>query len=108
MGILKFRQDKYDDALDFLSRSAAIDPNSADTQNFLGITLSQKGQRVPAEAALRKAIQLAPGNANAHHNLAVIYAQQTPPMLELARWHYQKARSYGHPVNEKLEALLAK
>jgi len=108
MGILKFRQDKYDDALDYLSRSAAIDPNSADTQNFLGITLSQKGQRVPAEAALRKAIQLAPGNANAHHNLAVIYAQQTPPMLELARWHYQKARSYGHPVNEKLEALLAK
>jgi Tfp pilus assembly protein PilF len=108
MGILKFRQDKYDDALELLSRSAALDPNSADTQNFLGITLSQKGQRVPAEAALRKAIQLAPGNANAHHNLAVIYATQTPPMTELARWHYQKARSYGHPVNEKLEKMLAK
>ncbi len=108
LGILKFRQDKYDDALELLSRSAQLDPNSADTQNFLGITLSQKGQRGAAEAALRKAIQIAPGNANAHHNLAVVYATQTPPMTELARWHYQKARGYGHPVNAELEKLMGK
>ena len=108
LGILKFRQDKYDDALELLSRSATLDPENADTQNFLGITLSQKGQRGAAEAALRKAIQIAPGNANAHHNLAVVYATQTPPMTELARWHYQKARGYGHPVNAELEKLLAK
>ncbi len=107
-GIIKFRQEKYDEALTLLSQSAKIDPNSADTQNFLGITLSQKGQRGAAEAALRKAIQIAPGNANAHHNLAVVYATQTPPMTELARWHYQKARGYGHPVNAELEKLLAK
>ncbi|MCD6050069.1 MAG: repeat protein [Verrucomicrobia bacterium] len=107
-GIIKFREEKYDEALTLLSQSAKIDPNSADTQNFLGITLSQKGQRGAAEAALRKAIQIAPGNANAHHNLAVVYATQNPPMTELARWHYQKARGYGHPVNAELEKLLAK
>lgn len=107
-GILRFRQDKYDEALELLSRAATLDPNNAETQNFLGITLSQKGQRAAAEAALRKAIQIAPGNANAHHNLAVVYATQTPQMTELARWHYQKARSYGHPVNAELEKMIAK
>ncbi|HEY1172287.1 MAG TPA: tetratricopeptide repeat protein [Verrucomicrobiae bacterium] len=107
-GIIAFRQDKYDAALESLSRSAQLDPNNAETQSFLGMTLSQKGQRGAAEAALRKAIQLEPGNANAHHNLAVVYATQTPPMTELARWHYQKARGYGHPANEKLEALMGK
>lgn len=105
-GILRFRQDKYDEALELLSRAATLDPNNAETQNFLGITLSQKGQRAAAEAALRKAIQIAPGNANAHHNLAVVYATQTPQMTELARWHYQKARSYGHPVNAELEKMI--
>lgn len=108
LGSLKFGQDKYDEALELLSRSAVLDPNSSDTQNFLGITLSQKGQRVAAEAALRKAIQLSPNNANAHHNLAVVYATQTPPMTELARWHYQKARSYGYPANPELEKLMVK
>ena len=106
MGILKFRQEKYDEALDTLSRAAQLDPKNPETQNYLGITLSQKGQRGPAEAALRKAIQLAPGYAVAHHNLAVIYASQQPPFLELARWHYQKALATGHAENPELEKLL--
>ena len=106
MGILKFRQEKYDEALDTLSRAAQLDPKNPETQNYLGITLSQKGQRGPAEAALRKAIQLAPGYAVAHHNLAVIYASQQPPFLELARWHYQKALATGHAENQELEKLL--
>ncbi len=106
MGILKFRQEKYDEALDTLSRAAQLDPKNPETQNYLGITLSQKGQRGPAEAALRKAIQLAPGYGGAHHNLAVIYATQQPPFLELARWHYQKALAAGHAENPELEKLL--
>lgn len=106
MGILKFRQKKYDEALEALSRAAKIDPNNSETQNYLGITLSEKGQRVPAEAALRKAIQISPGYGSAHHNLAIIYATQKPPFTELARWHYQKATSSGHPRNPELEKIL--
>ncbi|MBI4327913.1 MAG: tetratricopeptide repeat protein, partial [Chloroflexi bacterium] len=106
MGILKFRLEKYDEALDTLSRAAQLDPKNPETQNYLGITLSQKGQRGPAEAALRKAVQLAPGYGGAHHNLAVIYATQQPPFLELARWHYQKALDAGHAENPELEKLL--
>jgi tetratricopeptide (TPR) repeat protein len=108
MGIVKFDREKYDEALDFLSRAADIDPSNAETQNYLGITLSQKGQRAPAEAALRKAIVLQPNYSAAHNNLAVIYASQQPPALELARYHYQKALNAGHPKNPQLEAMLEK
>jgi tetratricopeptide (TPR) repeat protein len=108
LGLLKFRQQKTDDAFDALSRAAKLDPDNAQTQNYLGLVLSQKGQREPAEAAFRKAIQLAPGYAVAHYNLAVYYATQQPPTRELARWHYQKAVTVGHPKSDELEKLLAR
>lgn len=105
MGIMRFRQERFDDALDALGQAVRIDPQNAEAQNYLGITLSQKGQRDAAEAALRKAVQLAPGYGIAHHNLAVVYATQTPPYLELAKFHYSKALSAGHPENPNLERM---
>jgi tetratricopeptide (TPR) repeat protein len=106
LGRLKFRQKKFDEAIDAFSRAAKLDPQDAQVQNFLGLALSEKGLRGPAETALRKAIQLEPGYANAHNNLAVIYLTQQPPLVELARWHYQKALAAGHPKNLELEKLL--
>ena len=41
------------------------------------------------------------------HNLAVIYLSQQPPLLELARWHYQKALAAGVPKNPEWEKLFA-
>ncbi|MCU0783999.1 MAG: tetratricopeptide repeat protein, partial [Verrucomicrobia bacterium] len=105
LGYLRFRQEKYDAALDAFSRSAGLNPQSAEVQNYLGITLSHKGLRGPAETALRKAIQLDPGYGAAHNNLAVIYATQSPPLIELARWHYQRALGAGHPRDADLEKL---
>ncbi len=105
-GILRFRQQKFDEAFEALSQSAAIDPENSDTQNYLGITLSQRGQRPAAEAALRKAIKLNPASASAHYNLSVVYATQKPPFLELARYHYEKARRSGQPANPAFEGLL--
>ena len=106
LGRLRFRQKKYDEAIDALSRAAKLDPQDAQTQNFLGLALSEKGLRGPAETALRKAIQLDPGYANAHNNLAVVYITQQPPLVELARWHYQKALAAGQPHNLELEKML--
>lgn len=106
LGQIKLRQQKLDDALDELSRAAQLNPQSAEIQNFLGITLSHKGLRGPAETALRKAIQLEPNYGSAHNNLAVIYLNQNPPMIELARWHYQKALAAGHAQNPELEKAL--
>jgi len=106
LGQIQLRQGRYDEALTALSRAAQLDPQSAEIQNFLGIALNHKGLRGPAESALRRAIQLDPGYGVAHNNLAVIYLAQNPPMVELARWHYQKARAAGHPPNPELEKAL--
>ncbi len=105
-GILKFRQRKLDEALDALSRSAKLDPNNPQTQNFLGMTLNESGHRETAETALRKAIRINPDYTDAHFNLAIVYAFQTPPSLELARYHYQKALARGHEKHPGLEKLL--
>ena len=107
LGYLKFRQEKFDEALDVLSRAAKLDPQNPEIQNYLGVTLSHKGLRPQAEAALRKAIELNPDYAAAHNNLAAIYISATPPLVELARWHYQKALQAGQPHNPELEKALA-
>ena len=106
LGQLRLRQAQYDGSLDALSRAAKLEPRSAEVQNYLGLTLSAKGMRGPAETALRKAVQFEPGYGEAHNNLAVIYATQQPPLLELARWHYQKALAGGSSANPNLERLL--
>jgi tetratricopeptide (TPR) repeat protein len=107
LGRLRLAQGKYDDALDALSRAAQINPEDAEIQNDLGVALSEKGLRVPAEAALRKAVQIDPGCADAHANLAFVYITQQPPLVELARWHYEKALAAGHAHNAAIEKLIA-
>ncbi len=107
-GYLKFRQEKYDEAIVALNRAAKLNPQNADIQNYLGVTLTQKGLRGPAEQAFRKAVVLSPGHAGAHHNLAVFYAAENPPNVPLARFHYRKALAAGHPQNPDVEKLFEK
>jgi Flp pilus assembly protein TadD len=106
LGQINFRREKYDEALDALSRASKLDSQNAEIQNFLGLTLSQKGMRSSAETAFRKAIQLDPNYGSAHHNLAVFYITQKPSWPELARWHYKKALDCGFPRNPDLEKML--
>jgi tetratricopeptide (TPR) repeat protein len=108
LGILRFRQNKVDEAIDLLSRAAEAEPKNAETQNYLGIALSEKGLRGPAETALRKAIELNPNYADAHRNLAVVYASQQPPFIELAKYHYNKSLDLGVPKSEAIEKMLNK
>jgi tetratricopeptide (TPR) repeat protein len=105
LGYLRFRQTRYKESLDTLSRAAQLDPHDPQIQNYLGLTLNQMGMRGAAETALRKAVELQPGYGSAHFNLAVIYTTQKPPLVELARWHYQKALAAGHPEDKDLEKL---
>jgi tetratricopeptide (TPR) repeat protein len=107
LGNLKFQQQKYDEALDLLSRAAKLDPQNPRIQNFLGATLGHKGMPLAAETALRKALLLDPNFGDAHNNLAVIYANEVPPRAELARWHYLKALAAGQAHNPGLEKILA-
>lgn len=106
IGRLRFLQEKFDDSLNALSRAGQINPQDPEIQNLLGVVLSEKGLRGPAEAALRRAIQIDPNYADAHANLAFVYVMQQPPLTELARWHYQKSITAGHVHDPRLEKLL--
>jgi Flp pilus assembly protein TadD len=106
LGRVYYQENRLDDALSVLSRAAHMDSTKPQIFDFLGITLGRMGLRDPAETALRRAVQLAPGSGSAHHNLAVIYCLQEPPAIELARWHYQRALTAGYPRNEALETQL--
>ena len=105
-GGLKLRQEQFDAALEALSRSAKADPDNAQTQFFLGQALIQKGSRGPAEAALRRALQIQPGWGDAHYQLAVLYAAQETNFRELAQYHYNKAIAAGVARQYDLEKLL--
>ena len=106
MGNIKLRQEKLAEAFEALSLSAKLDPEKPQTQYFLGKTLVQKGDRGPAEIALRKAIQLKPDWGEPHSLLAVLYATQKPAFRELAQYHYSKAIKGGVPRNTELEKLM--
>jgi Flp pilus assembly protein TadD len=107
LGLLRFRQGNYEQAFDLLSQAAQLNPDNPYTQNYLGVTLNQRGQRKAAETALRRALALDPNYAEAHANLAAVYALQQPPFLELARWHYDKALALGGKPNPEIEKRLS-
>jgi tetratricopeptide (TPR) repeat protein len=107
LGVIRYRQTRLDDALAALNRSVKSNPTNSGAQYYLGSVLFEKGQRPAAETAFRKALQLDPEYADAHYNLAYVYATETPPSLELARWHYKHAIDLGHVKNDAMEKLLA-
>src|SRR5208282_374444 len=107
LGILRYRQEKLDAALDALSRSAKFNPTNASTQTYLGCVLDEKGMHSAAETALRKALELDPRSPDAHYNLALVYASEKPPSPALAQWHYDRSLALGHAKNPGLEKTLS-
>ena len=107
-GGLQLEQEKHEEALASLSLSAKLAPDVPQTQFYLAKALIQKGDRGPAEAALRKAIQLKPGWGEAHYVLAVLYGTQQPNYKELAQYHYKKAIANGAGRNVEFEQWLEK
>ena len=106
LGVICFRKGRTEDAFSELTRAVALNPRSAEAHNYLGIVMGEKGWGTAAEQEVRRAIELNPEYADAHFNLAVIYARQKTPRLELARYHYQRARDLGAERDTQLEASL--
>jgi tetratricopeptide (TPR) repeat protein len=107
LGVVYYRKGSIEDAYNELTRAVALNPRNAEAHNYLGIVMSEKGWATAAEQEVRRAIELNPQYADAHFNLAVIYSREKTPQLELARYHYQKARDLGAERDPQLEAVLA-
>lgn len=106
LGVVYFRKGRIEDAYNELTRAVALNPRNAEAHNYLGIVMSEKGWATAAEQEVRRALELNPEYADAHFNLSVIYARQRTPRLELARYHYQRARELGAERDPQLETKL--
>jgi len=106
LGIVYYQLNQNDAAIDALERSIALEPNNVYSHDYLGCACSQKGWNEVAEKEFRKAIEIDDNFPDAHYNLAIVYAIQKPPSLELARRHYKRALELGIPKDPHLEKLL--
>jgi Tfp pilus assembly protein PilF len=101
------RMELGEDEAAFASFAQAVlhAPRDARARNFLGAAAARLGWMDAAQDALRRAVELDPGNADAHYNLAVLYLEEEPPALELARRHYFKSRELGVEKDAAMEKL---
>lgn len=103
LGVIAYDQDKLDVALAALAQAVLLEPKDARAHHYLGVTVGKKGWYSGAEDEMRKALEIDPNYAEAHFNLAVFYLQRTPPAVELARRHYQKALDLGAAPDPQVE-----
>ena len=106
LGIVYYEMKQYENAIDALNAAKALDPNDPKVRNYLGCACSQKGWTQAAEKEFQKAIELDPNFGDAHFNLALVYATEKPPLIELARKEYKKAQELGIAKDDRLEKLL--
>jgi tetratricopeptide (TPR) repeat protein len=94
LGLIKARRGELAAAVALLEQATATCSSCAPVWNELGVLRRQQGQFAAAEAAYRKAIELDPGLADAHFNLAVLHELYLlQPEQALA--HYTRYRELG-------------
>lgn len=106
LGVVACETGKLDAALAALSQAVLLEPRNAKAHSYLGVTVGRKGWLDGAEGELQRALELDETLAEAHFNLAVVYLQQNPPMIELARRHYHRARDLGAAPDSLVENQL--
>lgn len=106
LGAVMIEQNRSQDAVTYLERANAAVADDPITLNYLGVASSQLGQFGKAESSLRRAITVKPDYAEAHFNLAVIYATAKPPSIALAKRHYEKALELGAGPDKRLGSML--
>jgi len=106
LGAVMIEQSRIEDAIGYLERANESKADDPITLNYLGVASSQLGQFGKAEQSLRRAITVNPDYAEAHFNLAVIYATAKPPSIALAKRHYEKALELGSSPDQRLATML--
>ena len=106
LGVVACETGKLDAALAALSQAVLLEPRNPKAHSYLGVTVGRKGWLDAAESELQRALELDETLAEAHFNLAVVYLQESPPMVELARRHYHRARDLGAAPDSLIENQL--
>jgi Tfp pilus assembly protein PilF len=106
LGMNQLEEHQNEKAFASLVQAALYAPKNAHAQNYLGIAAERNHWNDISESSLRKAVELDPNYADAHFNLAVYYLQLTPPLIEVARRHYQRALDLGTPRDPKIDEMM--
>lgn len=106
LGLLYHQRGDVYLAMSMFSRAIHQDPLDPRAHNYLAIVARARGWHSAAEAELQRAIELNPEYGIAHFNLALLYVDQKPPSIELAKRHYQKALALGVEKDEVIERRL--
>jgi tetratricopeptide (TPR) repeat protein len=93
-------------AVSMFTRAIHEDPADARAHNYLAIAAKTLGWRDAAEMELMRALELNPDYGIANFNLALLYLDQKPPALELAKRHYDKALAHGVAKDDIVERRL--
>jgi Tfp pilus assembly protein PilF len=106
LGMTHYYQDQLYLAISELTRAVHDEPGNARAHMYLAVVAQQAGWTAAAEEELRKAISADPDYAEAHYNLALVYLDQKPAAIELARRHYHRALDLGAEADKELEATI--
>jgi tetratricopeptide (TPR) repeat protein len=95
LGTAYYQVGQTDSAIDMLQRGLTIEPNNVYAHNFLGCALLSKGRIDSAAKEFQKSIAIDEGFADAHYNLAILYATEDPPAMKSAASQYKRAMELG-------------
>lgn len=103
---LLIRLEAYNDASALLIPFVQKHPKNADLQATLGAAMLGAGDYDEARETLETAVKLNSKIAEAHYNLALLYAFADPIDLKAARKHYEAARKNGIPADPSIEQAI--
>lgn len=83
LGVVHAEGDREAEALSYMERALAENPDNADALNFIGYTWAENGQRLDeAEAYIVRAIELRPDNGYIVDSLGWVYYMRARPLME--------------------------
>jgi Tfp pilus assembly protein PilF len=106
LGVSLMEQEKWEGATAAFCQSVSLEPKNPRARRLLALTLGRRGWLDGAEQEFRKAIELEPEDGGAHYNLALLYLDRKPPLVELGRRHYYRAVDLGVPPDPAVVAKL--
>lgn len=105
-GVALLRVGRFDDAVEELTDALKLNDKNAAAWHTLGLIAIKRGQREQAKQNFLKAVALDTNCAEAHFNLAVIFATEATPQYDAARRHYKAAINSGAARDSGLDKLL--
>lgn len=107
IGLIRFRQERFEEAIDYLSQAVKVRQDFVQAYVDLGVALFEAGYPATGENSIRKGLLVAPNYPPAHAYLAQMYIDQKPPVIALANFHYQKYLQFGGAKIPALEGQMS-